>query len=34
LWEYLRAEITKQAKKFSPPLQLEPKPAKLRNPFT
>ena len=34
LWEDLRAEITKQAKKFAPPLQLEPKPAKLRNPFT
>jgi putative nucleotidyltransferase with HDIG domain len=34
LWEDLRAEITKQAKKFSPPLQLERKPAKLRNPFT
>ena len=33
LWEDLRAEITKQAKKFSP-LQLEPKPSKLRNPFT
>ena len=34
LWEDLRAEITKQAKKFTPPLKLEPKPAKLRNPFT
>jgi putative nucleotidyltransferase with HDIG domain len=33
LWEDLREEITKQAKKLSP-LQLEPKPSKLRNPFT
>ena len=32
LWEDLRAEITQQAKKFSP-LQLEQRPAKLRNPF-
>jgi len=33
LWEDLRAEITQQAKKFSP-LQLEPKDrTKLRNPF-
>ena len=33
LWEDLRAEITQQAKKFSP-LQLEPKGPKLRNPFS
>jgi len=33
LWEDLRAEITSQAKKFSP-LQLEPKGPKLRNPFS
>jgi putative nucleotidyltransferase with HDIG domain len=33
LWEDLRAEITQPTKKFSP-LQLEPKPSRLRNPFT
>jgi putative nucleotidyltransferase with HDIG domain len=33
LWEDLRAEITQQAKKFSP-LQLEPKGPRLRNPFS
>ena len=34
LWEDLRAEITTQAKKLAPPLQLEPKGPKLRNPFS
>src|ERR1700684_2874557 len=33
LWEGLRAENIPQATQISPPLQLEPKPAKLRNPF-
>ena len=34
LWEDLRAEITTQAKKLAPPLQLEPKAPKRRNPFS
>jgi putative nucleotidyltransferase with HDIG domain len=34
LWEDLRAEITMQAKKLAPPLKLEPKGPKLRNPFS
>jgi hypothetical protein len=34
LWEDLRAEITMQAKKLTPQLQLEPKGPKLRNPFS
>ena len=33
LWEDLRAEITQQAKRFSP-LQIEPKGPRLRNPFS
>src|ERR1700677_888780 len=34
VWEDLRQEITTQAKKLAPPLQLEPKGPKLRNPFS